>query len=121
VKIFLQTDEKNLVLQPSYFIFREVLVPIVFREWIELPKLIKVKMPRHSDKTSLLGSAWQSAGERNVVVLMNGVRRTGGTNIVIQRCFLKQVTVKRCVAGLLVLSLLSILYYTHYLSSPFAR
>ncbi|RZF35802.1 hypothetical protein LSTR_LSTR009218 [Laodelphax striatellus] len=35
-------------------------------------------------------------------------------------CLLKPVTVKRCVAGLLILSLLSILYYTHYLNSPFS-
>lgn len=82
-------------------------------------------MTRASDKTSLLGggggSAWHTAGERSVVVLMNGVRRTGGTSSKIRRCVIKQVTVKRCVAGLLVLSLLSILYYTHYLSSPFTR
>lgn len=78
-------------------------------------------MTRHSDKTSLLGSAWHGAGKRSIVVLMNGVRRTGGTSTRIQRCIVKQVTVKRCVAGLLMLSLLSILYYTHYLSSPFAR
>ncbi|KAG8248990.1 hypothetical protein J6590_029336 [Homalodisca vitripennis] len=77
-------------------------------------------MTWHSDRTSLLKSAWHSAGERSVVVLMNGVRRTGGTSTGIRRCLIKQVTVKRCVAGLLVLSLLSILYYTHYLSSPFA-
>lgn len=36
-------------------------------------------------------------------------------------CLLKQFSVKRCVAILLILSLLSILYYTHYLSSPLAR
>lgn len=80
-------------------------------------------MTRASDKKSLLGggSSWPTAGERSVVVLMNGVRRTGGTTLKIRRCVIKQVTVKRCVAGLLVLSLLSILYYTHYLSSPFAR
>uniref|UniRef100_A0A1B6ENZ1 [heparan sulfate]-glucosamine N-sulfotransferase n=1 Tax=Cuerna arida TaxID=1464854 RepID=A0A1B6ENZ1_9HEMI len=77
-------------------------------------------MTWHSNRTSLLKSAWHSAGERSVVVLMNGVRRTGGTSTGIRRCLIKQVTVKRCVAGLLVLSLLSILYYTHYLSSPFA-
>lgn len=77
-------------------------------------------MTRQSDKKSLLGNSWPS-GERSVVVLMNGVRRTGNGSNGLRRCLLKQVTVKRCVAALLMLSFLSILYYTHYLSSPFAR
>uniref|UniRef100_A0A1B6C2B3 Uncharacterized protein n=1 Tax=Clastoptera arizonana TaxID=38151 RepID=A0A1B6C2B3_9HEMI len=76
-------------------------------------------MTRQIDKTSLLGNSWP-VGERSVVVLMNGVRRSGVAPNGLKRCLVKQVTVKRCVAGLLVLSFLSILYYTHYLSSPFA-
>jgi hypothetical protein len=38
------------------------------------------------------------------------------------RCVIKQATVKRCVAALLLVSVASIFYYTHYIiSSPLSR
>lgn len=38
------------------------------------------------------------------------------------RCVVKQATVKRCVAALLLVSVASIFYYTHYIiSSPLSR
>ena len=38
------------------------------------------------------------------------------------RCIVKQATVKRCVAALLLISVASIFYYTHYvISSPLSR
>ncbi|XP_075233561.1 N-deacetylase and N-sulfotransferase sfl [Lycorma delicatula] len=70
-------------------------------------------MVRIPDRVSLL-EVRRGGGGNGTVLLLGRHQRHKAC------CLLKQISVKRCVAGLLILSLLSILYYTHYLSSPLA-
>lgn len=84
-------------------------------------------MVRIPDRVSLLEVQRGGGNGSNTVLLLGSGNGRHQRRLLYQRrlppacCLLKQISVKRCVAGLLILSLLSILYYTHYLSSPLAR
>lgn len=73
------------------------------------------------------GSIVRVGGSSEAALLLPG-SHVGGSNSSSARqssrlaCLTRLVTVKRCVAALVLLSTISILYYTHYLGNhPFSR
>lgn len=83
------------------------------------------KLPSNHHRGNCVENGHAGSGGGGKVALSNGIgghHGSNGGNIITRCCFhlLKCVNVRRCVAALVLLTVVTIVYYTHYVdNSPF--